>query len=98
MINSNKRIVEEVVVDNEVENQETPEVKGGAWIEKLSYVMSGAVFSKESVVKLFPFMLYVVFLLMMYITNVYVAEDVSREIARYSRLSEERYVEYIYLK
>lgn len=98
MINSNKRIVEEVVVDNEVETQETPEVKGGVWIEKLSYVMSGAVFSKESVVKLFPFMLYVVFLLMMYITNVYVAEDVSREIARYSRLSEERYVEYIYLK
>ena len=35
---------------------------------------------------------------MIYITNVYVAEDVSREIARYNRLSEERYVEYIYLK
>lgn len=93
----NKRNEEFVEVVDE-EPKEKPVSKSYAWIEKLSYVMSGDVFSKESVVKLFPFVLYVVLLLMMYITNVYVAEDMSREIARYNRLSEERYVEYIYLK
>lgn len=96
MTNSNKRIVEEVVVKNE--EQQTPDTKNAVWLEKVSYVMSGAVFSKETVVKSFPFILYVVFLLMLYIGNVYVAEDISREISRYNRLSEERYVEYIYLK
>lgn len=96
MTNSNKRIVEEVVVKNE--DQQTPDTKNAVWVEKVSYVMSGAVFSKETVVKSFPFILYVVFLLMLYIGNVYVAEDISREISRYNRLSEERYVEYIYLK
>lgn len=96
MTNSNKRIVEEVVVKNE--EQQTPDTKNAVWVEKVSYVMSGAVFSKETVVKSFPFILYVVFLLMLYIGNVYVAEDISREISRYNRLSEERYVEYIYLK
>lgn len=97
MSNMNKRTEDKVVLRNE-EPQEKPDSKSYAWIEKLSFVMSGAVFSKESVVRLFPFVLYVVLLLMIYITNVYVAEDVSREIARYNRLSEERYVEYIYLK
>lgn len=96
MTNSNKRIVEEVVVKNE--EQQTSDTKNAVWVEKVSYVMSGAVFSKETVVKSFPFILYVVFLLMLYIGNVYVAEDISREISRYNRLSEERYVEYIYLK
>lgn len=96
MTNSNKRIVEEVIVKNE--EQQTPDTKNAVWVEKVSYVMSGAVFSKETVVKSFPFILYVVFLLMLYIGNVYVAEDISREISRYNRLSEERYVEYIYLK
>ena len=80
------------------EPKEKPVTKNRAWIGKLSFVMSGDVFSKESFVKLFPFVLYIVLLLMIYITNVYVAEDMSREISRYNRLSEERYVEYIYLK
>lgn len=96
MSNNNKRIVEEVVVKNE--EQQTSDVKNAVWVEKVSYVMSGAVFSKEAVVRSFPFILYVVFLLMLYIGNIYVAEDISREISRYNRLSEERYVEYIYLK
>lgn len=97
MSNLNKRN-EELVELKDEEPKEKPVAKSYAWIGKLSYVMSGDVFSKESVVKLFPFVLYVVLLLMIYITNVYVAEDVSREISRYNRLSEERYVEYIYLK
>lgn len=61
-------------------------------------VMGGAMFSKESVVRLFPFILYVVFLLMLYITNTYIAEDMSREISRLKRQAEDRHVEYIYLK
>lgn len=97
MSNMNKRTEEPVELKTE-EPKEKPVTKNRAWIGKLSFVMSGDVFSKESFVKLFPFVLYIVLLLMIYITNVYVAEDMSREISRYNRLSEERYVEYIYLK
>lgn len=93
----NKKAEGQVEIKGE-EPKEKPAAKDYAWVGKLSFVMSGDIFSKESVVKLFPFVLYIVLLLMVYITNVYVAEDVSREISRYNRLSEERYVEYIYLK
>ena len=97
MGNLNKRTKEEVVISND-ESCDESKTKTFGWIGKVSYVMSGAVFSKEAVVKSFPFILYVVFLLMLYIGNIYVAEDISREISRFNRLSEERYVEYIYLK
>ena len=97
MGNLNKRTKEEVVISND-ESCDESKTKTFGWISKVSYVMSGAVFSKEAVVKSFPFILYVVFLLMLYIGNIYVAEDISREISRFNRLSEERYVEYIYLK
>lgn len=97
MSNMNRKTEEPVELKIE-EPKEKPVIKNRAWIGKLSFVMSGDVFSKESAVKLFPFVLYIVLLLMIYITNVYVAEDMSREISRYNRLSEERYVEYIYLK
>lgn len=97
MSNMNRKTEEPVELKIE-EPKEKPVTKNRAWIGKLSFVMSGDVFSKESAVKLFPFVLYIVLLLMIYITNVYVAEDMSREISRYNRLSEERYVEYIYLK
>ena len=42
--------------------------------------LGGDVFSKASVVKQLPFILYVVFLLMLYITNTYIAEDINREV------------------
>lgn len=61
-------------------------------------IMGGDFFSKDSFVSLFPFLLYVVFLLMIYITNVYIAEDVSREIARMNRRAEDLHVEYVYLE
>ena len=48
----------------------------------VSDIMGGDVLSKDSFVNLFPFFLYIVLLSMIYITNVYVAEDMSREIAR----------------
>lgn len=64
----------------------------------LADVMGGTFLSGDSVIKLFPFIMYVVLLLMLNITNTYLAEDMSREIARLNRELEERHVEYIYLK
>ena len=61
-------------------------------------VMGGDIFSKDGFVGLFPFFFYIVFLAMLYITNVYIAEDVSRDIAKSNRRIEDLHVEYVYLK
>ncbi|MBO5956969.1 MAG: hypothetical protein J6Q39_05375 [Bacteroidales bacterium] len=61
-------------------------------------IMGGDIFTKEGFVSLFPFLFYIVFLSMFYITNVYIAEDMSREIARLNRKIEDLHVEYVYLK
>ncbi len=61
-------------------------------------IMGGDIFSKDGFVNLFPFLFYIVFLSMFYITNVYIAEDMSREIARLNRKIEDLHVEYVYLK
>lgn len=60
--------------------------------------LGGDVFSKASVVKQLPFILYVVFLLMLYITNTYIAEDINREVLTKTKLLEDRHVEYVYNK
>ena len=60
--------------------------------------LGGDVFLKQSVMRQLPFVLYVVFLLMLYITNTYVAEDVRREIAAKNKILEDRHVEYVYNK
>ena len=61
-------------------------------------VMGGDVFSKDGFVGLFPFVFYIVFLSMLYITNIYIAEDMSREIAGLNRKVEDLHVEYVYLE
>lgn len=61
-------------------------------------IMGGDIFSRDGFVNLFPFFFYIVFLSMMYITNVYIAEDTSRDIAKMNRKVEELHVEYVYLK
>lgn len=61
-------------------------------------IMGGDMFSKDGFVNLFPFFIYIVFLSMLYITNVYIAEDMSREVARLERKAEELHVEYVYLQ
>lgn len=61
-------------------------------------IMGGDIFSKDGFVNLFPFFLYIVLLSMLYITNVYVAEDMSRETARLNRKVEDLHVEYVYLQ
>ena len=61
-------------------------------------IIGGDIFSKDGFVNMFPFFLYVVFLLMIYITNIYIAEDVSRDIEKTNRKVEDLHVEYVYLK
>ena len=61
-------------------------------------VMGGNFFSKDSFVNFFPFLIYIVFLSMLYITNVYIAEDTSRDISKTNAKAEDLYVEYIYMK
>ena len=60
--------------------------------------LGGDVFSKKTVIQQLPFVLYVVFLLMLYITNTYIAEDVNREVLMKTKLLEDRHVEYVYNK
>ena len=64
----------------------------------VSGVMGGAMFSKDNFVSLFPFLFYVVGLLILYITNVYIAEDVSRDIDKLNRKAEDLHVEYVFLE
>ena len=70
MSNMNRKTEEPVELKIE-EPKEKPVTKNRAWIGKLSFVMSGDVFSKESFVKLFPFVLDIVLLLMIYIKLMY---------------------------
>ena len=55
--------------------------------------LGGDVFSKETVVRQLPFILYVVLLLMLYISNTYLAEDMRLEIKNKNRLLENKRVE-----
>ena len=64
----------------------------------ISDIMGGNILTKEGFVKNFPFVIYVVALSMLYITNIYVAEDVNREISRLKTKTENLHVEYVYLK
>ncbi len=61
-------------------------------------IMGGDFFSKDGFVNLFPFFLYIVLLSMLYITNVYIAEDMGRETVRLERKAEDLRVEYVYLQ
>lgn len=74
------------------------ESKKGFLKRFVANVVGGEMFSKDAFLNLFPFFLYVVLLLMLYITNIYIAEDVSKDIAKNNREAEELRVEYVYLK
>jgi cell division protein FtsL len=93
-----------VVGDVDVQDEVVPEVeeklkKKSSKVNKLiADIMGGDIFSKDGFVGLFPFFVYIVFLSMLYITNVYIAEDVSRDIAKSNRRIEDLHVEYVYLK
>ena len=90
-------LIEDVVACEQVDSEVKP--KKRAKVNRLiADIMGGDVFSKDGFVGLFPFFFYIVFLSMLYITNVYVAEDISRDIAKSNRRIEDLHVEYVYLK
>lgn len=87
------------VDDVDVQSQAEPKSRGKSKANRLvADIMGGDIFTKDGFVSLFPFLIYIVFLSMFYITNVYIAEDMSREIARLNRKVEDLHVEYVYLK
>ncbi len=59
--------------------------------------LGGDIFSKETVVRQLPFILYVVLLLMLYISNTYIAEDMRLDIKRKTRILENKKVESVSL-
>ncbi len=60
--------------------------------------LGGDIFTKKTVAKQLPFVIYVVVLLMLYITNTYIAEDVNSELMVQNRVLENKHVEYVYNK
>lgn len=60
--------------------------------------LGGDVFSKFSVVKHLPFVLYVAVLLMLYISNTYWAEDMRLELKNKTKLLENRRIESVSLQ
>lgn len=94
---SNKKI-EEPETHEELVEERPKEVKSSQKTKKngVITVLGGDLLVNEGFLKLFPFLMYVVFLLMLCIANTYIAEDVNREIARLNKQEENLYVEYIY--
>lgn len=66
--------------------------------EGLRSVLGGSFLIKEEFTKQFPFMVYITLLLMILITNTYVAEERNREIAKTTKTLNDLHVEYIQLK
>lgn len=83
---------EELVEEKPKEKETSPKTKKNGLIA----VLGGDLLVNEGFLKLFPFLMYVVFLLMLCIANTYIAEDVNREIARLKKQEENLYVEYVY--
>ncbi len=78
--------------------KESPKESGITANKVIMDVMGGKMLSREGFVRLFPFVIYVVVLSMLYITNIYIAEDISRETARLKSKVENLHVEYVYLQ
>lgn len=61
-------------------------------------ILGGNFLTREDFTKLFPFLVYVTFLLMILITNAYVAESKSRAIKKNTGVLRDLRVEHIYVK
>lgn len=70
----------------------------GSSVKKVMNVLGGNFLVKENFAKQFPFIVYVTVLLMVIITNTYIAEEHNREIAKDARRLSDLHVEYIQLK
>jgi hypothetical protein len=96
----NNRKIEEPEINDETIEKKTDKVERHKEVKKSSIaaVLEGDILVKEGFVKLFPFLMYVVFLLMLCIANTYIAEDVNREVAKLNKMEESLHVEYVYYK
>ena len=65
---------------------------------KLMVVLGGSFLTREEYSKTFPFLVYLTVLLMLIITNAYIAESTSRSIKKNTLLLRDLRVEYIYAK
>lgn len=72
--------------------------KGTNSVRKVMNILGGSFLVKEQFTKQFPFMVYVTVLLMVIITNTYIAEDRSRQIVKNTKLLNDLHVEYIQVK
>lgn len=70
----------------------------GGSIKKVMNVLGGGFLARERFIKQFPFMVTVTLLLMILITNTYIAEERNREIAKTTKQLNDLQVEYIQLK
>ena len=61
-------------------------------------ILGGSFLTKEDFSKMFPFLVYLTILLMLIITNAYIAESTSRAIKKNSNTLRDLRVEYIYAK
>ena len=74
------------------------EKKGGKGGKTVMTVLGGNYLVRENLTKQFPFMVFITILLMAIITNTYVAEERSREVAQTTRRLNDLQVEYIQVK
>ena len=61
-------------------------------------ILGGSFLTREDISKIFPFLVYLTVLLMLIITNAYIAESTSRSIKKNTLLLRDLRVEYIYAK
>ena len=61
-------------------------------------ILNGTLLVREEFSKQFPFMVYITLLLMAIITNTYIAEERTRELAKTSKRLNDLQVEYVQLK
>ena len=82
--------------DRKQRRESKPKVDNG--MRRVWSVLGGSFLVKETFVKQFPFMVTVTVLLMVLITNTYIAESRTRDIADTTRKLNDLHVEYIQLK
>ena len=71
---------------------------GDSSVKRVMNVLGGSFLVKENFVKQFPFLVTVTVLLMVLITNTYIAESRTREIANNTKTLNDLHVTYIQLK
>lgn len=92
---------EGTVMDNSDAKDNEPEEKKsllGSALNKIYHFLSGDFLAKENFAKQFPFILYIIFLLMVLIASSYHVENTNSQIRSLTRQIEQYHTEHIYLK